>query len=144
MVRPDEPTLSRQNDEKPTRPYQTPRDNLGLDLASTQTERPPGGHRRSINGKVTMRDPRTGDLKQIKDGFSWTTLIFWDWFGIPLFNRGLVGYGWLGIVYAIISFLFLDAWPLVLTGSILSGIWLGSMANLEQEKLLLRRGWVYE
>jgi hypothetical protein len=111
--------------------------------STSSAQRVASMERRPINGKVTMRNPQTGELKQIKDGFSWTTCIFWDWLGIPLFNRGLTGYAWFGVAFGLVS-VFLTAGVGLVLGSLMFGIWLGSMANAEHEKVLLSRGWGYE
>ena len=106
---------------------------------------PKAGQRHPINGRVTMRNPHTGELKQIKDGFSWTSFLFWDCLGIPLFLRGLTGYGIFGLVFGIVTILLPpEAMVALLIVSLVVGAWLGSIANPEHEKALLREGWVYE
>ena len=49
--------------------------------------------------KVQLINPRTGELKAIKVGFSWTLLLFAGFFGIPLMLRKL--YGWAALFLAI-------------------------------------------
>lgn len=43
--------------------------------------------------KVGMRNPKTGEIKQVKVGWSWTLFFFSGMFGIPLFLRGLHMWG---------------------------------------------------
>ena len=49
--------------------------------------------------KVQLINPRTGELKAIKVGFSWTLFLFAGFFGIPLMLRKL--YGWAALFLAI-------------------------------------------
>lgn len=43
--------------------------------------------------KVGMKNPKTGEIKQVKVGWSWTLFFFSGMFGIPLFLRGLYIWG---------------------------------------------------
>ena len=43
--------------------------------------------------KVGMQNPKTGEIKQVKVGWSWTLFFFSGMFGIPLFLRGLHTWG---------------------------------------------------
>ncbi|MDE1571182.1 hypothetical protein [Aquabacter sediminis] len=49
--------------------------------------------------KLQLINPRTGELKAIKVGFSWTLFLFAGFFGIPLMLRKL--YGWAALFLAI-------------------------------------------
>ncbi|AVJ29090.1 hypothetical protein CLM73_19290 [Achromobacter spanius] len=40
-----------------------------------------------------MQNPKTGEIKQVKVGWSWTIFLFSGMFGIPLFLRGLHVWG---------------------------------------------------
>jgi hypothetical protein len=42
---------------------------------------------------LQLRNPRTSEIKHVKAGWSWTSFFFNQFFGIPLFLRGLVGLG---------------------------------------------------
>ncbi len=42
--------------------------------------------------KIALKNPQTGKTKEIKVGFSWT-LFFFSFTSIPLFLRGLYGWG---------------------------------------------------
>ena len=43
--------------------------------------------------KVGMRNPKTGEIKEVKVGWSWTIFFFSGILGIPLFLRGLHMWG---------------------------------------------------
>ncbi len=43
--------------------------------------------------EVVMKHPKTGDLKGVKVGWSWTLFLFSGLFGLPLFLRRLYGWG---------------------------------------------------
>ena len=53
--------------------------------------------------KVKLKNPKTGQVKSVELGWSWILFLFGDFFGIPLFFRGL--YIWGALVLVI---LFLD------------------------------------
>ena len=43
--------------------------------------------------KVSMKNPKTGEIKEIKVGWSWTLFFFSGFFGLPLFLRKLHVWG---------------------------------------------------
>jgi len=49
--------------------------------------------------KVAMKNPKTGEIKEVKVGFSFILFFFSGWFGIPLFLRKL--HVWGGIFLAL-------------------------------------------
>jgi hypothetical protein len=51
--------------------------------------------------KIPLKNPNTGEIRQVKVGFSWTLLLFSGFFGIPLFFRGLPGWGLLMLVLSL-------------------------------------------
>lgn len=51
---------------------------------------------------VRLRNERTGELKEVKVGFSWTLLLFSNFLGIPLFLRRLTVWG--GAMFALCIF----------------------------------------
>jgi len=49
--------------------------------------------------KVAMKNPKTGEIKEVKVGWSWTLFLFSGLFGLPLFLRKL--YIWGAIFFAL-------------------------------------------
>lgn len=49
--------------------------------------------------KITMKNPKTGEVKEIKVGWSWTLFLFSNWYGLPLFLRRLTV--WASFMFAI-------------------------------------------
>jgi len=43
--------------------------------------------------KVAMKNPKTGEVKEVKIGWSWTLFLFSGFFGLPLFLRQLHVWG---------------------------------------------------
>lgn len=59
---------------------------------------------RRIPVKVTMKNPKTGELKEVKIGWSWTLFLFSGFFGLPLFLRKLYVWGGVFLALWILSF----------------------------------------
>jgi hypothetical protein len=53
--------------------------------------------------KVTMKNPKTGEIKEIKVGWSWTLFLFSGLFGLPLFLKKLNLWGSIFFVMWIIN-----------------------------------------
>jgi hypothetical protein len=102
--------------------------------------------------KIPMKNPKTGEIKQVKVGWSWTLFLFSGFIGIPLFLRKL--YVWGGI--------FLALWIVNLLGPALAGqdagaaigatmfvvflgleIWIGIKGNEMTAKNYLELGWTF-
>jgi len=104
--------------------------------------------------KVLMNNPKTGELKRIKVGWSWVLFFFSTFFGIPLFLRRL--YVW-GILINVINFStsisqsLADLEPkdvalVALTACILDltlMIFFGVKGNELTAKNYLEHGWVF-
>jgi hypothetical protein len=105
-----------------------------------------------MGARVTLQNPRTGEIKVVKVGWNWTLFLLSDFFGLPLFLRGLNGWG--------LAFLALWAADAVLSDlvappdlgmaemvlyAIGAGmhLWLGLKGNEMTAKRCLERGWVF-
>lgn len=53
--------------------------------------------------QVVMKNPRTGQLRDVKIGWSWTLFLFSNFFGLPLFLRKLTMWGCVFLVLTVIS-----------------------------------------
>jgi hypothetical protein len=51
---------------------------------------------------VTLRQPETGDIKVMQDGWSWSCCLFCGILGLPLFRRGLQVWGAAMVVFNIV------------------------------------------
>ena len=103
---------------------------------------------------VVLRNPRSGELKDIKVGFSWTIFLFSGFFGIPFFMRGLYGWGAFFVALWFGNFLVLNWWsgpdslyvPNCVVWTIIClgiGIWAGVKGNELTAKHLLDKGWEF-
>jgi hypothetical protein len=52
---------------------------------------------------VTLRHPRTGEVRIIPEGWSWSCCIGCGILGLPLFRRGLQAWGSLMVVFNVIA-----------------------------------------
>jgi hypothetical protein len=102
--------------------------------------------------KATFKHPRTGELKQVKVGFSWV-LFFWSGlFGLPLFLRRLHIWGGIFLALWIVNLIG----PMIVRGPdgiflqgiiffimLLLQIWLGIKGNEMTAKNYLESGWEF-
>ncbi len=100
--------------------------------------------------KVTFRNPRTGELKNVKVGWSWTCFLFSGLLGIPLFLRGLDLWGLIMALYWLVFMLgdhfigFSEITSRILEVASLSVyIFLGIKANEMTAKNYLKQGWEF-
>jgi hypothetical protein len=56
--------------------------------------------------KVDFKNPKTGELKSVKVGWSWTLFLFSGFLGFPLFLRGLNVWGGVFLALWIVNLLF--------------------------------------
>lgn len=101
--------------------------------------------------KVAFQNPKTGETKTVKAGFSWVLLFFSGVFGLPLFLRGL--HIWGGIMAGLWGFNLLIQALLIDTGAgqtatipitlfVLGlSVWFGIKGNEMTAKNYLEKGW---
>jgi hypothetical protein len=101
---------------------------------------------------IAMKNPKTGEIKEVKVGWSWTLFLFSGFIGIPLFLRRLHVWG----------AVFLALWIVNLIGPALAGpdaggtiaggmffvflgleIWIGIKGNEMTAKNYLELGWTF-
>ena len=56
--------------------------------------------------QVVMKNPKTGELKEVKVGWSWTLLFFSGFFGLPLFLRRLPIWGSVCLILMLLVIVF--------------------------------------
>lgn len=103
--------------------------------------------------RVTFKNPKTGELKEVKVGFSWVLFLFSPFLGFPLFLRRLNIWGGvfllLWFVNIIAQYMISDpvaASLLVLILFIIIfalSIWVGIKGNEMTAKNYLETGWVF-
>ena len=101
--------------------------------------------------KVAMTNPKTGEVREIKVGWSWILFLFSSFFGLPLFLRKL--HVWSGIFLVLWSLYIIfpsmmqneeEALSLmILLNLVFLGlqIWLGIKGNEMTAKNYLELGW---
>lgn len=96
---------------------------------------------------VTFKNPKTGELKQVKVGWSWTLFLFAGLFGLPLFLRKLNTLGFLFLLMWAVNFvasLYLGPVGVVTTCLFLGlCIWIAIKGNELTAKNYLERGWEF-
>lgn len=95
--------------------------------------------------QVVMKNPRTGQLRDVKIGWSWTLFLFSHFFGLPLFLRKLNMWGCVFLVLTAISvglgFVFPSAAGLVNAVTFGLSIYLAIKGNELTAKNYLELGW---
>jgi hypothetical protein len=100
---------------------------------------------------VGFKNPQSGEIRQVKVGFSWVLFFFSGFIGLPLFYRGLVTWG---VIYAGFWVFYMIAnlasgssdsaagfYVLISLVGLLMGIFMGVKGNEITAKSLLARGW---
>lgn len=101
--------------------------------------------------KVAMINPKTGEVKEVKVGWSWILFLFSGFFGLPLFLRKLHVWGGvflvLWLVYLVVPSLFYNEEEALGLSIVLNliflglQIWLGIKGNEMTAKNYLELGW---
>ncbi len=103
--------------------------------------------------KVLIKNPKTGELKSVKIGWSWTLFLFSSVFGIPLFLRKLYVLGTIMVLWRFFVIFANAVDPsdqhpstagvIALLTEIVIVVWLGVKGNEYTAKNYLERGWVF-
>lgn len=102
--------------------------------------------------KVTLRNPGTSHIKQLKIGWSWTCFFFGQFLGLPFFLRGLPAFGIVTLIWYISCMAFTittygDNNPFHIIVGLLQfavALFFGLKANELTGKNYLKNGWVFE
>lgn len=100
---------------------------------------------------VRLRHPRTGEIKLVPQGWSWSCCLGCGILGLPLYRRGLQACGSLMLVFNIVATIVmfvpteraaaLDGWLAVVGGGLC--VWFGCCANRMTLDRCLAMGWEY-
>jgi hypothetical protein len=101
---------------------------------------------------LSMKNPKTGEIKPVQIGWSWTLFLYSGFFGLPLFLRGLNLWGGVFFVLSTISLVG----PALVGDDVATGIaanmsvilfvlgiWVGIKGNEMTAKNYLDMGWVF-
>ena len=101
--------------------------------------------------KVAMTNPKTGEVREIKVGWSWILFLFSSFFGLPLFLRKLHVWGGIFLVLWSLYIIFPSMMQneeealslMILLNLVFLGlqIWLGIKGNEMTAKNYLELGW---
>lgn len=102
---------------------------------------------------VNLQHERTGEIKSVKVGWSWTLFLFSQFWGVPLFLRHLFDWGMINFILSLLfyySMSLAEADPNELLLALAIGIaaigvsiYLGLRGNELTAKQLLRAGWIF-
>ena len=102
--------------------------------------------------KVAMKNPSTGELQEVKVGWSWTLFLFAGLFGLPLFLRKLHIWGGIYLVlWALLMLVtYLGTGDIAIIGSSILNIiflclnvFLAIKGNEMTAKNYLEHGWIF-
>jgi hypothetical protein len=101
--------------------------------------------------KVAMTNPKTGEVREVKVGWSWILFLFSSFFGLPLFLRKLHVWGGIFLVLWSLYIIFPSMMQneeealslMILLNLVFLGlqIWLGIKGNEMTAKNYLELGW---
>ena len=101
---------------------------------------------------VAFQNPKNSAVETVKIGFSWTSFMFADVLGIPLFNRRLYGWGVFMLIWSVVlSMLWLESFngnsspwlgTMIFFGFFIK-LFLGFRANQMAAKNYIKNGWKF-
>ncbi len=132
------------SDRLPTEPDAAPRRARRRREPAAKT--PPRGRKRPF---VTLENPETGEIRQVRIGFAWTLFLFSSVLGVPLFLRRLYLWGAAILALWAVNLLVVKfaGGPAAMEEGVLCAVffglqlWLGFKGNAITVKTYLRRGW---
>ena len=101
---------------------------------------------------ITMKNPKTGEIKQIKVGVSWILFLFSGLFGLPLFLRKLHVWGGIFLALWVVNLVAPAAFPndqgigiVIILFFVFLGlqIFVGIKGNEMTAKNYLENGWLF-
>ncbi len=102
--------------------------------------------------KVEMKNPKTGEIKEIKVGWSWTLFLFSNAYGLPLFLRKLTTWGHFMLIFVAIGNMItwvtptirvIDATAGIFAWALGLAIFFGIKGNEMTAKNYLELGWEF-
>ncbi len=95
--------------------------------------------------KIKMKNTKTGEIREIKVGWSWVLFLFSGFLGIPLFLRGLNALGAVFLALWVVNILIVEEILFVILAIVSFGlsIWVGIKGNEMTAKNYLERGWQF-
>lgn len=98
---------------------------------------------------IEFKNPKTGEIKTVKVGFSWTLLLFSGFFGIPLFLRKLNTWGGISLGLCFINILLSASNSHAAAAASIGpnlvslglSIWMGIKGNELTAKNYIESGW---
>ena len=97
--------------------------------------------------EVGFKNEKTGEIRQVKVGWSWVLFLFSGFLGIPLFMRKLNMWGGVFLILWAVNFLvaMVDVTATILIQLVILGllVFLGIKGNEMTAKNYLENGWVF-
>lgn len=94
--------------------------------------------------EVALRNEKTGEIKNLKVGWSWTLLLFGQFFGIPFWARKVYSQAILMVAWDILFVVVPESESgFRLVGSVVMGCALGFFGNKLTAQYYLKHDWAF-